>query len=110
MIADAVHVFGVRRLDDRGRRRLTRALCIALPLLCWFIVLAVGKPVGLVIVGGVAQAAMLPFLAIAVCYLRYRKTRPELAPRSMIDPFLWLAVLSTGGICFHQLIQALARP
>lgn len=104
ILTDAVHVFGLRRLDAAARRRVIRVLCVALPVFTWLVVLAVGRPVGLVLVGAIAQAAMLPFLALAICMLRYRETRPEIAPRSVIDPFLWLAVLSTGGISAYQLM------
>lgn len=106
IMTDAVHVFGLRRLDPAGRRRLVRGLGVALPLFTWLVAVAIEKPVALVFVGAVAQAALLPFLGLATCMLRYRETRRDLAPRSMIDPLLWLAVLSTGVICVHQVLKA----
>ncbi|MEC8493883.1 MAG: hypothetical protein VXZ39_03100, partial [Planctomycetota bacterium] len=106
ILTDAVHVFGFRRLDAASRARLVKVLGAALPLFTWVVVVAIGKPVALVFVGAIAQAAMLPFLGIATCLLRYRETRRELAPRSVIDPFLWLAVLSTGAICAVQVLKA----
>lgn len=106
IMADAVHVFGLRRLDEASRRRLVRALSVILPLFTWVVVVVVGKPVALVFVGAIAQAAMLPFLALAVCLLRYRATRRELAQPSAMDLFLWVAVLSTGGICVFQVMNA----
>ena len=107
VLTDAVHVFGLRRLDETARRRLVRGLCAVLPVFTWVVVVTVGKPVGLVFVGAVAQAAMLPFLALAVCVLRYRATNPQLVQRSMTDVFLWLAVLTTGAVCVQQLGSAL---
>ncbi|MEM1451292.1 MAG: transmembrane Mn(2+) transporter, partial [Planctomycetota bacterium] len=104
IVTDAVHVFGFRRLDADARKRLVRVLGVGLPLAAWFVAVAIGKPVALVFVGAIAQAAMLPFLGLATCLLRYRETRRELAPRSIIDPFLWLAVLSTGAICAYQIL------
>lgn len=106
IMGDAVHVFGLRRLDPASRNRLIKALGVALPLFTWLVAIAIEKPVALVFVGAVAQAALLPFLGLATCMLRYRETAPELAPRSLIDPFLWLAVLSTGVICVHQVLSA----
>ena len=106
ILTDAVHVFGFRRLDAASRARLVKILGAVLPLFTWIVVVAVGKPVALVFVGAIAQAAMLPFLGIATCLLRYRETRRELAPRSIVDPFLWLAVLSTGAICAVQVLKA----
>jgi len=106
IMADAVHVFGFRRLGPTSRTRLIKVLGVVLPLFTWLVVIAVGKPVALVFVGAVAQAAMLPFLGLATCMLRYRETRRELAPRSIADPFLWLAVVSTGVICGYQVLAA----
>ncbi|MCR9245423.1 MAG: Nramp family divalent metal transporter [bacterium] len=106
VVTDAVHVFGIRRLDERARRRLVGALGVGLPLFAWLVVITVGRPVALVFVGAVAQAAMLPFIALAVLMLRYRETRRELAPRSLIDPFLWIAALSTALICVYQFMTA----
>lgn len=106
ILTDAAHVFGLRRMDAAARKRAVRALGVGLPIFTWIVVLVVGKPIFLVFVGAVAQAAMLPFLGVAVLMLRYRVTRRELAPRSWIDPCLWLAVVSTGGICVFQLIKA----
>ncbi len=106
IMADAVHVFGFRRLESASRTRLIKVLGVVLPLFTWLVVVAVGKPVALVFVGAVAQAAMLPFLGLATCMLRYRETRRELAPRSIIDPILWLAVVSTGAICGYQVLAA----
>lgn len=81
---------------------------MALPIRTWNVVVAVGKPVALVLVGAVAQAAMLPFLGAAACLIRDREARAEVAPRSITDPLLWLAVLSTGAVSVHQVIAAFA--
>lgn len=106
IVTDALNVFGFARMDAAGRRRSIRVLCVVLPVFTWLVVIVVGRPVALVFVGAVAQAAMLPFLALAACFLRYRATRRELAPRSVLDLFLWLAALSTGLICVYQLLAA----
>lgn len=106
IVTDAIRVFGLRDFDDASRKRSVQVLGIVLPLFAWAVVITVGKPVALVFVGAIAQAAMLPFIGCAACWLRYRKTKRELAPRSITDPLLWLAVLSTGVISVHQLLAA----
>ena len=106
VVADALHVFGITRLDDdRKRLRVVRILCLVMPLFCWAMVAFVGKPVRLIMVGAVAQAAILPFLGLAIAYLRYRHTARELVTRSVTDLFLFVAILSTGAICFYQLYR-----
>ncbi len=107
VLTDAVHVFGMRQLDDRARRGLIRAFGIGLPIFACSVALLFDEPVTLVFVGGIAQAAILPFLALAVCLLRYRATRRELAQRSWVDPALWIAVISTGSIGVYKLLDTL---
>lgn len=108
VVVDGLHVFGIKRLlDDEARRRAIGVCCVVLPLFCWAITtfVFVGKPVGLIMVGGVAQAAFLPFLAVGIAYLRYRKTHPELVQRSIAEIFLWVAIVATAVIGSHQFYQ-----
>jgi hypothetical protein len=101
-------VFGIHELSAPAKRaRAIRITCVILPILCWAMAAFIGKPLALVLIGGIAQAALLPFLAFAVIYLRYRRTPRELAPFSAIDPFLWLALVSTLLIGVHQFAKAL---
>ncbi|QDV05388.1 hypothetical protein Poly30_08850 [Planctomycetes bacterium Poly30] len=72
------------------------------PIFTWLIVVIAGKPVALVLTDAVARIAMRPFPGLSTCLLRYRETRPELAIRSPIDPFLRLAVLSPGALWLHH--------
>lgn len=109
VVVDGIHVFGIKRLsDDAARRRMVGLLCILLPAFCWVMVVLVGKPVWLIMVGGVAQAAFLPFLAGGIAFLRYRKTDPALVQRSPGELCLWLAIAATALIGMHQLYLLLA--
>ena len=80
-------------------------LCVALAVFCWFMAVFAGKPVFFVIVGGVAQAAFLPFLAMGIAWLRYRRTDRGLVTRSVSDVFLWIAIVSTALIGAYQLYK-----
>ncbi|MCC6588430.1 MAG: Nramp family divalent metal transporter [Bryobacterales bacterium] len=57
--------------------------------------LMVQSPVSMVKAGGVAQAAMLPPIAIAALYLRYRQLPKEVRPKPWITVGLWIASLTT---------------
>ncbi|MEE2886966.1 MAG: Nramp family divalent metal transporter [Planctomycetota bacterium] len=109
VVVDGIHVFGIKRLsDDAARRKMVGLLCIVLPAFCWAMVVVVGKPVWLIMVGGVAQAAFLPFLAAGIAFLRYRKTDPALVQRSAGELCLWLAIVATALVGMHQLYSLLA--
>jgi len=108
VLADALHVFRIRVFHDSTQRRNTiRLLCVLLPMFCWAVATFVDKPVMLILIGGIAQAAILPFLAFATLYLRYRRTSREIAPFSIIDPVLWLALISTFAIGVFQIYDKL---
>lgn len=53
------------------------------------------SPVNMVKVGGVAQALMLPVLAAAALYLRYRCLPRHIWPRPWITVALWVAAILT---------------
>jgi len=108
VVADGIRVFGFARLEgEAARRRMVGILCVILPAFCWCVVVFVGKPVWLIVMGGVAQASFLPFLAGGIAYLRYRKTNPALVQRSPAEWFLWLAIGTTAAIGAHQLYAQL---
>ena len=64
--------------------------------------LFVGKPVLLVLIGAVAQALMLPFLALAALHFRHRETHPMLRPGVAWTSFLWLAFASMLALGAYQ--------
>jgi manganese transport protein len=48
------------------------------------------SPVKMVVVGGLAQAMMLPVLGVGALYLRHRRLPQELAPSRWVTVMLWL--------------------
>ncbi len=104
LFTDALGVFKIFHYrDDKDRLRVLQALCFITPLFCWATVMVYGEPVHLIILGGVAQASVLPFLAFATVYLRYKKTDRSIAPESFKDFFLWLAFISMIIVGCYQL-------
>lgn len=91
VIVDFLHL--VRAIKVRSEtqlwfwRRTVVALLLPLYVLIhWW----VGEPVGMVLIGGVAQACMLPIIGFSTLYLRYRHTDPALKPGWWSDVLLWL--------------------
>jgi manganese transport protein len=94
LFADALRVGRVYARDD-GRRRTTwrnRFVVVlsAVPaLLYWFI----EAPVQMVVMGGVAQAAMLPIIGLAAVYLRHTQLPADIAPSRPVTAMLWISTL-----------------
>lgn len=106
---DALGLLGVTRYrDDGARRRMVRAFCIGLPLYAAVLFLIWPNPVTLVFVGGVGQGLMLPFLAGAALYFRYRRTDARLRPGMAWTAGLWLASLALAAAGLNQVWQLLA--
>lgn len=101
LLADALALFGLLRppADDAARDRRVRWCCALLPLYATGLYLLVPKPVTLVLINGVGQAVLLPFLAGAALYFRYRALEPALRPGRAWTFCLWLsaAILATAG-------------
>ncbi|MEZ5398262.1 MAG: Nramp family divalent metal transporter [Bryobacteraceae bacterium] len=68
--------------------------------------LIVQSPVNMVKAGGVAQAVMLPAIAVGALYLRHKETPKEVLPRPWITVALWIAsVLTIGLMAYYTLLQ-----
>ncbi len=97
--ADAMHVIGWIGSDETAYRRWVRRLSGVFPILCLIIFLYFPNPAKLVLISGVFQGLMLPMLAAAALYFRYRRCTEELRPGRLWDTMLWTsaaAMLTTG--------------
>jgi len=105
---DFLRMFGwIKTKDESSRVRHVAIACIALPALYFIFYVTVGNPLGLVFVGAIAQALMLPFLCIAALYFLYTQTEERLRPSKAWVLFLWIssAMMATVGI--YQLVDKL---
>ncbi len=94
--ADLCRLLGLFRADDYAARvRYRRRLVWALTVVGAGLFLIFKSPVTMVKVGGVAQALMLPVIAIGALYMRYRRLPPEVVPRPWITLGLWAASVLT---------------
>ena len=98
--ADAMSVVGLIDGDEKVVQKWVHWLSGAFPILCLVIYLAFPTPAQLVLLSGVAQGIMLPMLAGAALYFRYRRCVPGLTPGTLWDAMLWVsaaAMLVTGS-------------
>jgi manganese transport protein len=56
--------------------------------------LLMSDPKLMVKIGGIAQAATLPMIAICAAWFRFRRVDPRVQPWKTTDVLLWIAVIS----------------
>jgi len=91
-----------RSSSPEQRARLVRAACVGIPVFLVIVYMVVGAPVYLVMVGALAQALMLPFLAFAALCMRYRLTTESLRPGRAWTLLLWVAFASMTAVGLYQ--------
>jgi manganese transport protein len=95
MLTDFLRVNGLIAPPSPAERFWwVRRFCVGFLALGLGLFVLFPHPVGMVAVGGFAQAVTLPLLASAAVYLRYRRTDRRLAPGRAWDAFLWLSLLA----------------
>ncbi|MCA9138803.1 MAG: Nramp family divalent metal transporter [Planctomycetales bacterium] len=98
--SDAMRVVGLISHDEETRFKWVRILSGVFPMLCVVIFLKIPEPKQLVLISGIAQGVMLPMLAAAALFFRYKRSVEGLTPGKTWDVFLWLsaaAMLLTGA-------------
>jgi len=91
VFSDALGVLGLAAKDEAAHRRRVMFLSGLFPMLCLVIYVLFPEPARLVLISGVMQAIMLPMLAIAGLYFRYRRNDSRLMPGRLWDTFLWVS-------------------
>jgi hypothetical protein len=107
LFADAVRVAGGYHRNDaksrlRWRSRFVVVLSVVPVIFYWFI----ESPVQMVIMGGVAQAMMLPLIGTAAIYLRHRRLPADVRPSALTTAVLWV---STGVMYAFAIYYVLSR-
>jgi Mn2+/Fe2+ NRAMP family transporter len=92
--ADALRVFRLGSPTEESGRWRTRVLCGLLPFVSLTIYVVNKNPVTLVLISGMAQAAMLPMLGAAALYFRYQRCDRRIMPTRLWDVMLWLSFLA----------------
>jgi manganese transport protein len=105
---------GFQRNDYPARLKfLNRFVWVALivPVVLFFVF---RSPVNMVKAGGVAQAAMLPILAIGALYLRHKRLPHEVRPNRLSTVVLWIAaitmILAVGYALGRELYISILKP
>lgn len=102
LFADAVRIAGGYARDDgrsrlRWRNRFVLVLAIVPALFYWFI----ESPVQMVVMGGVAQALMLPVIGVAAIYLRHTHLPADIRPAAATTLLLWVSTAVMLGFASY---------
>jgi Mn2+/Fe2+ NRAMP family transporter len=108
LFADAARLYRVLRFPtDTRRRNFVRFACVGIVILLSVVYLGTGLPVTLVLIGGFAQALMLPFLGFAALYFRYKVVHPQLRPGAAWSVLAIVAFLSFVVVGGYQILAPL---
>jgi Mn2+/Fe2+ NRAMP family transporter len=89
----------------KARLRTIRFFCVLYPVLALGIYYTFREPQGLIKVGGIAQAMMLPLIAGATLFLRQRDTDRRVGPSFLSDIFSWIAFFSISGVAIYSVVD-----
>jgi Mn2+/Fe2+ NRAMP family transporter len=106
VFADMCRVMGLYDRDDYAARlRYRRGFVVALGIVPVTMYLLIQSPVAMVIIGGVAQAMMLPLIGIGTIYLRHRHLPASVAPGVFQTVALWgCSALSTAAMLYYVVL------
>lgn len=109
LMVDALSLFGFMKepVDDEAKAWRIKLFGVLLPVYATVLYLVWPNPYSLIMISGIGQALLLPFLAGAAIYFRYKKLDPELRPGRLWTAFLWLSAISLTAAGFWQLVDRL---
>jgi Mn2+/Fe2+ NRAMP family transporter len=99
VFSDALRVIGWIDDSQTTRDKWVRGLGAFFPIMSLFFYLAFPSPAKLVLISGVTQGVVLPMIAGAAIWFRYKRSVDGLRPGKLWDAMLWLsgiAMLITG--------------
>jgi Mn2+/Fe2+ NRAMP family transporter len=108
VFSDALKVLGLASESPEAQRRRVRFFSGLFPTLCLVIYVAVPAPAFLILLGGLMQAIMLPMLALAALFFRYRRCDERIRPGRVWDYFLWISAIGMTVAGLWALFDKLA--
>ena len=105
MFADLFRIMGFYARDVYARRlRYRRAFVVLLSVVPVLLFLRFASPVKMVVISGIAQALMLPVIAIGALYLRRWHLPDALAPAPWVTAALWIAAFVITCVTSYSLL------
>jgi Mn2+/Fe2+ NRAMP family transporter len=108
--ADMCRLMGRFKAEDyQARLRYRRAFVCILSSVSVVAYFLVQSPVNMVKAGGVAQAILLPVIAISALNLRYRHLPQEVRPGWATTAGLWVGALTTIALMGYYALQLISQ-
>ena len=108
LLADFIGLLGLYgKTDYAARLKVTRVFVVVLLVIPSLYYMFVREPVLMVMIGGVAQAVMLPIIGFCTIYLRYVHLPKVVAPRGWITLGLWVCTLAMAVMMSYSVLQKL---
>lgn len=98
----------VKSPNERTRWFWRRVMVAGLISVQTILYLVMGEPVQMVLIGGIAQACMLPIIAFSTLYLSYKFVEPALRPSWFVTALLWTCSFLMLGFATFTLISKLS--
>lgn len=110
VFSDMCRLMGAFRSDDYPTRvRYRNGFIIFLTILPVTLYLCFESPVKMVVAGGLAQAMMLPVIAVGTLYLRHKLLPREIAPSRWVTVFLWVASAIIMAMMGYFIVEQLRK-
>ena len=110
LLADALGIFGLAKSGDPvAFRARVRWASIGLPVYAVIVYLVWPQPVTLILINGIGQAILLPFLGGAAVYFYFRRLDPELRSGRAWAVMLWTSAASLASVGLWQFYDQISR-
>ncbi len=104
LLADFLSLAGIVRYDSSQQRaNVIRRFSMLIPVIALVLILTFKEPRMMVVVGGFAQALMLPIITAVTIFFRYRRTDRRIAPGLLLDVLLWVAFVLITAVAVYAL-------
>ncbi|MGI8785913.1 MAG: Nramp family divalent metal transporter [Acidobacteriota bacterium] len=108
VLVDFLDLVGFLKIHSEQQRWLfVRVAVVVLLAIYTLWYLLVGEPVLMVLVGGTAQACMLPIIGFSTIYLRYKHGDPNLRGRLWTAVALWVSSTAMLAFAMYTLVSRL---
>lgn len=108
--ADMCRLIGLFKPDDYARRlKYRKGFVVFLTAFPALLFLCFASPVKMVVIGGIAQALMLPVIGIGTIYLRHRRLPRRIAPATWVTVGLWVATFIIICVTAYSVVFELGK-
>ncbi len=104
LVADLLSLSGLCRYQKSSERSVViHRISLLIPVIALCLFFGFGEPAVMVVVGGFAQALMLPIISAASIFFRYRKLNRRITPSILLDITLWIAFVLITLVAVYAL-------